>query len=65
VTLDFDHCVRELSIAEHVETMEVEGKGKEKLVANDDTNDLEKSEEYNSEAEAAKDDEMNQKIRND
>jgi len=53
VTQGFDQCVRELSIAEHVESMEVEGKGKEKLVANDDANDaygdLEKSEEYNSE----------------
>jgi len=50
--------------------MEVEGKGKEKLVANNEANDtndhLEKLEEYNSEAEAeaAKNDEMNHVDRN-
>jgi len=57
VTHDFDQCVRELNIAEQAEPMEVEGKGKEKLVsandslgANDANDDLDG---YYSEAEAA------------
>jgi len=57
VTQDFNQCVRELSIAD---PMEVEGKGKEKLVAandsfdaNDTNDDLEKFDGYYSEAEAA------------
>jgi len=60
VTQDFNQCVRELSIEELAESMEVEGKGKEKLVAANDSfdaddanEDLEKFEGYNSEAEAA------------
>ena len=52
MTQDLNQCIAELIIAEH---MDIE-KGKEKLVVNDDTNDayddLEKSEEYYSEAEA-------------
>jgi len=60
VIQDFNQCVRELNIAEHAEPIEVEGKGKAKLVAandsfdaNDTDDNLEKFDGYYSEAEAA------------